>query len=703
MVAARASRFDLRVAVGLCTVLLIVAAWGGLAALLALERGRALQNVAHENGNLARVFEEHVLRTIKNGDQTARVLKSQYERYGARFDIARYARDIAIDASLFNILSVIDENGDLVLASQPFAAQNLRDREHFKFHARNAGQGLHISKPLRGRTTGKWSIFLTRRIDKPDGSFGGVAVVALDPDYFSNFYGQIDLGKNGVVSLVGRDGIVRARQSERASEPGQDISASPLFARLAKETQGSYAVTSIIDGIPRILNYRALRDYPLIVMVGAAEDSALARYYQRRGAYLWLVSLFSLGFLLIALLLIRQLSRQRALRLAADKSEASLRELADSMPQLVWTVRPDGTYEYSNQRWFEYTGMIPATAQISEWRQLVHPDDFESYTECWARAIQAGQPFQIEYRLKRLQDGVYHWHLGRAVPVRDAQGEVVRWLGTSTEIEGQKRAEALLDQLNDELEARVQERTRELESFSYSVSHDLRAPLRAISGFAQILARRHRESLSADGRHFLDNIVEASAHMGRLIDDLLSYSRLGRKAVVLKPTKLADVLAAVARNVTPRVSEYGATLHIVDDLPAVQGDWTLLSQIFTNLVDNALTYRKPGVPVTVSVTWKGVNDDVVVSVSDNGIGIEAEYFEKIFNVFQRLHSQDEYPGTGIGLAVVKKAADLQNGRVWVDSAVGAGTVFHVQLAKAQPAAVNVTPSLPAPMSAAALA
>jgi signal transduction histidine kinase len=275
-----------------------------------------------------------------------------------------------------------------------------------------------------------------------------------------------------------------------------------------------------------------------------------------------------------------------------------------------------------------------------------------------------------------------------------------------------RRNEEMTVGINAELEARVRERTRELalrseqlegrtrdlESFSYSVSHDLRAPLRAISGFAQILSRRHRQGLNEEGQHFVDNIVDAGNHMGRLIDDLLSYSRLGRKAIVLKPTRLADVLAEIARTLGPRVAELGATLRIVEDLPIVEGDWTLLSQIFTNLLDNALTYGKTGMPVTVAVTWKSDADAVTISVADNGIGIAAEHFEKIFNVFQRLHSQDEYPGTGIGLAVVKKSVDLQNGRVWVDSAVGAGTVFHVQLAKAQPAAVNVTPGQQATMS-----
>jgi signal transduction histidine kinase len=278
----------------------------------------------------------------------------------------------------------------------------------------------------------------------------------------------------------------------------------------------------------------------------------------------------------------------------------------------------------------------------------------------------------------------------------------------SRSVAASRRAQQLLNKLNASLEHRVFERTeqlgqrtleleqrsrqleersaqlektnQQLESFSYSVSHDLRAPLRAISGFSQILARRHRLGLDEEGRHFLDNIVKASAHMGQLIDDLLSYSRLGRKAVTLKPVALTQVMDSVRLALEPRVTETGATLSIAQDLPGVSGNDTLLRQIFTNLVDNALTYRKPGIPAQISVQWRR-NDDgqVVVSVTDNGIGIAAEHFSGIFNVFQRLHGQDDYPGTGIGLAVVQRAAEMQGGRVWVDSTPGVGSTFHVQL------------------------
>lgn len=222
---------------------------------------------------------------------------------------------------------------------------------------------------------------------------------------------------------------------------------------------------------------------------------------------------------------------------------------------------------------------------------------------------------------------------------------------------------------------------RDLESFSYSVSHDLRAPLRAISGFSEILARRHKANLNEEGQHYLDNIVQASERMGHLIDDLLTYSRLGRQGFQHLAVPTQQVFDALDREFHPRVEEAGGTLTIPTDLPVVIGHKALLQQIFSNLLENALTYRKPDVPPAVTVSWEDGPESVTITVRDNGIGIPEEHHVRIFNIFQRLHSDDEYPGTGIGLATVRKATDLLGGKVAVESAVGFGSSFHVTLPK----------------------
>ena len=259
------------------------------------------------------------------------------------------------------------------------------------------------------------------------------------------------------------------------------------------------------------------------------------------------------------------------------------------------------------------------------------------------------------------------------------------------------QAEQEIRALNEELEQRVLDRTakleasnRELETFSYSVSHDLRAPLRAISGFASLLARRHRDSLDEKGRHYVDTIVASSEHLGILIEELLDYSRLGRRTVRAEPVPLGPLVAGLRATFGEQIAAAGGTLEVIEPLAVPSGDPVLIERILANLVENALTYRRPDVAphVKLSATRHRPSPShrrrtVTLAVADNGIGIPEEYREKIFDVFARLHSDEAYPGTGIGLAVARKAARLMGSDVTVESAEGEGSTFRLELPAAR--------------------
>jgi len=225
--------------------------------------------------------------------------------------------------------------------------------------------------------------------------------------------------------------------------------------------------------------------------------------------------------------------------------------------------------------------------------------------------------------------------------------------------------------------AELETKNKELEAFSYSVSHDLRSPLRTIKDLAGRLAEHHQDSLTAEEKEYVDNINRTVERMDHFIDDLLAYGRLGHKILKLRTMPLDFVIAQVKDVLAPRIKETGAVITIADDLPDISGDQTLLLQIFSNLFDNALTYCQENCKPEISITWKQDKGHAIICVADNGIGIPQGQREHIFEMFHRLHSQDEYPGTGIGLSIVKKAVEMQGGRIWIESEVNRGSKFYI--------------------------
>lgn len=229
-------------------------------------------------------------------------------------------------------------------------------------------------------------------------------------------------------------------------------------------------------------------------------------------------------------------------------------------------------------------------------------------------------------------------------------------------------------------EEQLRESNHELEAFTYSASHDLRAPLRAISGYASMLAQRP-EAMDECAREIVEKITRAAQQMEGLIRDLLNYARTGQREMSAQRVSLEPFLQEIENTFQARIKECGAQFEIVRPLAPLLGDPMLIKQILTNLVDNALTYRRREGRPRVSVASTVVGDRAVLSVSDNGIGIAPEYHDKIFQVFQRLHADSEYAGTGVGLAIVAKAARAMNGSVRVSSKPGEGSTFLVSLPK----------------------
>ena len=282
-------------------------------------------------------------------------------------------------------------------------------------------------------------------------------------------------------------------------------------------------------------------------------------------------------------------------------------------------------------------------------------------------------------------------------PVKNAVGEIIGAAKIARDITDKKRAEEEICRLNQHLEQRIQERTRELENantqlveqavrlartnaelerFVYVSSHDLQEPLRMISGFTQLLAQRYQGKLGADADDFINYAVDGADRMSRLIKDLLKYSLLGTQAIRSAPVDFEELWYRAVMDLKVSIEESGAVLTH-DPLPTLMGDATQLGQVLQNLLANAIKFTRATPQIHVCAEQKG--QEWVFGVRDNGIGIEPQYTERIFEVFRRLHTRSEYPGTGIGLAICKRVIETHGGRMWIESEYGKGSTFYFTL------------------------
>ncbi|HUR57155.1 MAG TPA: chemotaxis protein CheB [Opitutaceae bacterium] len=385
--------------------------------------------------------------------------------------------------------------------------------------------------------------------------------------------------------------------------------------------------------------------------------------------------------------LFTDITERKRLEEAVHASEAYFRELTQNLPLGVWTSLPDGGVDFINSHWLAYSGVAfnPGMSHATVWTDLLHPEDAIRTREMSTVAWAAGESYTLEVRFREAATGTYRWFLKRSIVVNDAEGRLQKRIGICIDIEEQKRAQYILAAHAGALEEQVQSRTGELretigelEAFSYSVSHDMRAPLRALQGFAQLLLQKNEATLDARSVDQLRRINLSAARLDALIGDVLTYSRLLRGEIELQPVRLDELIPRVIATY-PQLTANGAEIAIEGDLPTVVANEASLTQVISNLLTNAVKFVAPGTVARVRIHAETIEADARVWIVDNGIGIDARDHERIWTIFTRIGRARDYDGTGIGLAIVRKAIERMHGTIGLESAPGEGSRFWLQL------------------------
>lgn len=443
---------DLTVATALFGLAVIAAIWGVAIAGQRAEREDVIASAVRQNANLAVAYEEHIVRTLKGLDGALLFIRHEYRRLGPKLDINRYIAEGVLDGRLFNTLSVVDERGNIVVTNRAvepvIGSVNYADRDFFREHQLRGNQDtFYINKPVLGRISNVWQVPVSRRIIRPDGSFGGVIVLSVDPGHFTRFYQKAEIGGEAAVLLVGLDGIVRARRVGSRLTFGEDYSQSSLMLEQAKALVGDFVSRGGVDGFSRFFSYRTLPGYPLVVAVGAAQDEVLAGFVRNRNRDYGIALLASIVIAAFAGMLMSALARQKRAGTALAISEARFRATFEQAAIGIAHTSLDRRYLQVNQKFCDMLGYTRDELVGRPSNSITHPEDVES-AGSYRRELLAGlvKSSTAERRYVR-KDGSVLWANRTVSLVRDHAGVPLYFLRVVEDITERKRLEAELREL----------------------------------------------------------------------------------------------------------------------------------------------------------------------------------------------------------------------------------------------------------------
>jgi signal transduction histidine kinase len=649
-------------------------------------REQVLQQAEQRSLHVADAMAGQVQAQLNTMDITLRTLRDHWVREPReRFDVLAKDALNSLPPGLVSHVSVADGSGHLVYNSLGLeTGRYVGDRDSFQV-ARLGADMMRVSAPVRSRLTGRWAFAVDRPVLR-EGRFDGVVYMVVESAYIARELGRLELSDQDVVSLVHPDGHYLARSKRNEASMGQLAPADRPFRVDPALVRGTYRGNDAVDHAPRTYGWRRLADPGLVVSVGLADDSVLAPLAPALRRNLLVTGVLSLLLLGFGGVNVRDQLRMARSQRALARSEAGLKEAQQLAGLGSWEHDlASGGLLWSDEvyRIFE---VDPGLLQPSFERflDLVHPDDRTMVQQAFDASVRDRRTYNVVHRVL-LPGGRVKYVRERGATEYDGD-RPVRSMGTVLDITEVRTAQLALQQLNDELESRVTERTRELaqanrelEAFAYSVSHDLRTPLRSIHGFACVLEEEEAGQLSDAGRRHLKRIQDGSRRMGQLITDLLSLTHLNRARMHQEPVNLSELALSIAGELRRSEPQREVDWHIDVGLQAM-ADPGLMRVVLQNLLGNAWKYTSQTPQARISFTQEHSADGMTTfCVRDNGAGFDMAYAGQLFQPFRRLHAHHEFEGSGVGLATVSRVIRRHGGEVRGEGAVGQGAAFYFTL------------------------
>lgn len=413
------------------------------------------------------------------------------------------------------------------------------------------------------------------------------------------------------------------------------------------------------------------------------------RYIRKDGLRIWVKSSVSLiydvgGNPIHLVGLTENIDEQHKAEAALRESEARFRFMAEYMPPKVYTATPEGAIDYLSPQWVAYTGLYQSEMDYADWAHTVHPDDLSGNFTAWQHSLQTGEPFYFEHRLRRA-DGTYRWHVNRAHAMRDTEGNIVKWIGSDTDIEELHQTRDLKTRLESLAEQREQliATNKSKDEFIMLASHQLRTPSTGVKQYIGMLLENYSDPLTEHQRTLLESAYDSNERQLKIVDDLLRVARVDAGQVLLDKTA-CDLVACIREVITEQKSIFGgrgqSVVFRAGRQPVITFiDVELMHIVFENLLDNASKYSFEGTTTVIEIRKN--RSAIYVRVKDNGVGIPEEDQKKLFQKFSRILNplSETVSGTGLGLYWAKKIVELHGGNLRLTSRPGQGSTFSVRL------------------------